>query len=190
MRIAGDLLSPLLLLSKTNHRIALVLQAFRVLLVSFAPLSVVVEVPVDVDCGLVVLVIEIGTGATGLDQVLRVRWQSLPMLFQEAQPGTLQFGTGQAQQLRNVHRARLFRWSRLNPRFCQVKQYLADGLPVEQTVVPLVRVGHQAVVAGRFAVLPRSWGTAYVGPALWIKVAEAQGLPCDLRKRQWFLEQS
>src|SRR5207244_10122448 len=83
-----------------------------------------------------------------------------------------------------------FRRACLNPRSYQVKQHLAYRLPVEQAVVPLVRVGHEAIVAGRFTVLLRPGGTAYVGPSLWIKVAEAQGLPCDLRERLRFLEQS
>ena len=72
MWIAGDFLSPILLFSKTNHGVAEILQTLRILLVAPVPLSIVVVVPIDVDRCLVILIIEIGTGPTGLDQVLRV----------------------------------------------------------------------------------------------------------------------
>ena len=73
---------------------------------------------------------------------------------EEAEPGPLQLGAGQAQQPFQVlgpgrgRRDRAATWAAR-----QLAQDRADRLAIEQAVVGLVGVAHQAVVAGRLAVL-------------------------------------
>src|SRR5947209_4498962 len=160
MRVPGDLLVPVLVLRETNNGIPHVLQAIRVLLVAPAPLGIVVIVPIDIDCHLVILVVEVRPRPAGLDQVLRVRRQPQALPLQQAQPGSLQLGTGQPQQLLEMYRARLFRWASDDVRLCQIEQFVANSLAIKQEMLALVVIVHQAIVTGRLTVLQRAGSAA------------------------------
>lgn len=63
-------------------------------------------------------------------------------------------------------------------------------MAVEHAVVHLVRVGHQAVVAGGLAVLPGSGGVPEVLPRLRVEVADAERFGTDPRQGARIVEQA
>src|SRR6266516_5945979 len=89
-----------------------------------------------------------------------------------------------------MHRTRLFRWSSDNTRSRKAAQHIANGLAVQQAMLPLVVVIHQAIVASRVAVLQREGSATLVGTSHGVKVTETQGLARHFRQGVRLVEQT
>src|SRR5690606_32431636 len=99
-----------------------------------------------------------------------------PLPVEEGEPPPLEAGARQPLERLAVRSARRNGGRGRHPGLRELQEDVADGEPVEERVVALVPVAHEAVVAGRLAPLRRAGRLADVLAGVGVEVAEAEGL--------------
>ena len=154
-RIPGQLRRPVILVAEANDDVAEILQALRRGVIARLPLGIVVIVPIDVDRRLLVFIVEIRPRATASRSGAA-----------RATAGECSCSPGSAASWRSSSESACrISCCRCSERDCSAgpattcdcasaEEHIANGLAVEQPVVPLVVVAQQAIVAGGLHSLP------------------------------------
>src|SRR5262249_15943748 len=134
-----------------HNRVASILEPLSRLAIARSNVSVVVNRAVYEDRRLITFVEEVRSRVQRLQPPLRAPRQLVTVLVQEPDPLALEFGVAQVEQPFEVLLARKGPRRHRYVRVGEGKQKRGEELPVEQLVVGLVRVAHQAVVTSRLA---------------------------------------
>jgi hypothetical protein len=148
----------------------------------------VVDRTIDEHCDLRDLVDEIGAGLRRGDQLLRFVRQSAALGDQQVDEPALEIRVGTAFEKGRVIITAGVRFGRCH---CagKVEQQIPDGGAIKDTVIALVAVAEQAVVAGDLAVLAGVFSALEIR-AVGSEVAQLQGGGADPRDRVGVVDQS
>ena len=122
---------------------------------------------------------EVGPGAGALDQDASVAGKPVVLVHQVLEPLALEAGGSKALHLGKLLVPRERPWRGVDTSVGERQQVVPDGRPVEQGMVRLVRVAHEAVVASGLALFLRLGGVSLVLSGVGVVVADLQGLPGD-----------
>ena len=144
----GNNLLPGVIVAEAYDCIAQVFQAFRLRGISPLMCGVLVMRAINVDSRVTRVIEKIWPRVARLDVDLGVRRQAQSVAIEVSEPTAFQIGMTLPLQPGQVFGPGVCRWRRVHAALTELEEELTERLPVQEPMVGLVGITHQAVVAG------------------------------------------
>ena len=154
---------------------ARVCHAFVLGLIPGLALLEVMGRPIYIDHGLVLVIHEVRPGHASLEEDLSPGRKAEVLGIEVAKPVLFELGITEIDQALEVILPALGTGRHLKSAQTHGEEVVLDQVAVQELVVPLVPVGHQAVIAGRFAGFHGPLGEFQVLASDGVEVQEVQG---------------